>query len=140
MAGKSFTAAIIELRNCGSVFADCQNYRAFASSSYFWLNLGLPWPQSWFRRLTGLPCPTCGATRCALALAHGDFLGALRRNPLMFVCYGLTVAINLYAGVVLLFGLPRPRLARLPPEIKRALCALVVVALGANWIYLLAYR
>jgi hypothetical protein len=113
---------------------------AFAASCYLWLTLGLPWPQCWFRRLTGLPCPTCGATRCALAFAHGDPIGALRQNPLICVCYGLTFAMNLYAGVVLLFGLPRPRLASLPPEIKRALCALIVVALGANWIYLLAHR
>jgi Protein of unknown function (DUF2752) len=113
---------------------------AFASSCYLWLNIGLPWPRCWFRCLTGLPCPTCGATRCALALGHGDLIGALRQNPLMFICYCVTLVVNVYAAVVLLFRLPRPRLASLPAEFKRALAAFVIIALGANWIYLLAYR
>jgi hypothetical protein len=113
---------------------------AFASSCYLWLNLGLPWPPCWFRCLTGLPCPTCGATRCALELAHGDFLGALHQNPLMFFCYAFSVVGNIYAAAVLLFRLPRPRLASLPAEVKRILAAFVVICLGANWIYLLACR
>ena len=71
---------------------------------------------------------------------HGDFLGALRQNPLMFVCYAFTVVVNIYATAVLLFRLPRPRLASMPAEVKRVLAALVVICLGANWIYLLAYR
>ena len=112
----------------------------FASSCYLWLTFGLPWPRCWFRCLTGLPCPTCGATRCALALTHGDLLSALRQNPLMFVCYGSTILVNIYAAVVLLFRLPRPRLARVPTEVKRVLAVLVLIGLGANWIYLLAYR
>ena len=113
---------------------------SFAASCYTWLSLGLPWPGCWFRRLTGLPCPTCGATRCAMALARGDLFGALQQNPLMLLCYGLTIAVNLYAAAVLLFRLPRPRLASLPPKLKRALSLLAVVALGANWVYLLAHR
>ena len=112
----------------------------FVASCFAWLSLGLPWPGCLFRRLTGMPCPTCGATRCAMALAHGDLLGAMRHNPLMFVCYGLTVVVNVYAAVVLLFRLPRLRLPSLPAKVKRALSVLVVLGLGANWIYLIAHR
>jgi hypothetical protein len=75
-----------------------------------------------------------------MELARGDLFGALQQNPLMFLCYGLTFAVNLYAAAVLLFRLPRPRLASMPPKLKRALSLLVVVALGANWVYLLAHR
>ncbi len=100
----------------------------------------MPWPRCWVRQLTGLPCPTCGATRCALSLAHGDWIGACRHNPLIFVCYGITLLINLYAAAVLLFRLPRLRLAKLPSAIKRALSAMMIIALTANWIYLLAHR
>jgi hypothetical protein len=112
----------------------------FATSCYLWLSLGMPWPGCWVRRLTGLPCPTCGATRCAISLAHGDLAGAWRHNPLIFICYGVTLLINLYAAVVLLFGLPRLRLANLPSQIKGSLGALVMVAVTANWWYLLANR
>ena len=63
-----------------------------AASCYLYLQLGMPWPGCWFRRLTGIPCPTCGATRCAMSLAHGDLVGAWRQNPLIFICYGGTIA------------------------------------------------
>jgi hypothetical protein len=109
-----------------------------AASCYLYLQMGMPWTGCWLRRLTGIPCPTCGATRCAMSLAHGDLAGAWRHNPLIFVCYGGTVLVNLYAAVVLLFGFPRLRLAHLPSKVKRALCALAMIALAANWIYLLA--
>ena len=42
-----------------------------AASCYLYLQLGMPWPGCWFRRLTGIPCPTCGATRCAISLTQG---------------------------------------------------------------------
>ena len=47
-----------------------------------WLGLALPWPRCAFLAVTGLPCVTCGATRSMIALLHGNFLGALRWNPL----------------------------------------------------------
>ncbi|MBV9299622.1 MAG: DUF2752 domain-containing protein [Verrucomicrobia bacterium] len=97
----------------------------------------MPWPECWVRRLTGLPCPTCGATRCATSLVHGDLVGAWRHNPLIFVCYGGTLLLNLYAAAVLLFRLRRLRLANVPVKVKRALSAVIIIALTANWIYLL---
>jgi hypothetical protein len=48
--------------------------------------------------------------------------------------------VDLYAAAVLLFGLPRLRLAKLPSKIKSAVGALLIIALTANWIYLLANR
>ena len=111
-----------------------------AASCYLYLQFGMPWPGCWLRRLTGIPCPTCGATRCAMSLAHGDLVAAWRQNPLIFICYGGTLLMNSYAAVVLLFGSPRLRLAKLPSQIKRSLVALAVIALAANWVYLLAHR
>jgi len=35
-----------------------------------------------FRRLTGIPCPTCGTTRAALALLDFDLGAAIGVNPL----------------------------------------------------------
>jgi hypothetical protein len=111
-----------------------------AATCYLWLSFGMPWPGCWFRRLTGLPCPTCGATRCAMSLEHGDLIGAWRHNPLIFVCYAGTFVLDLYAAFVLFFEFPRLRLAHLPSRVKRGLRALVVLALATNWIYLLANR
>ncbi|HEU0034362.1 MAG TPA: DUF2752 domain-containing protein [Kofleriaceae bacterium] len=35
-----------------------------------------------FLRATGLPCPFCGMTRATMAMASGDFGGALHFHPL----------------------------------------------------------
>ena len=36
-----------------------------------------------FRRLTGLPCPACGATRALLAASRLDFGRAFALNPIL---------------------------------------------------------
>ncbi len=111
-----------------------------AASCYLYLKLGMPWPGCWVRHLTGIPCPTCGATRCAMSLSRGDLVEAWRHNPLIFICYGGTILVDFYAAAVLLFRFPRLRLVHLPSKIKRALSSLMIFALTANWIYLVANR
>ena len=49
-----------------------------------WLAIGLPWPRCVFHELTGLPCVTCGMTRCGIQFFHGHFLAALKWDPLVF--------------------------------------------------------
>ena len=111
-----------------------------AASCFVWLSVGLPWPGCWFRQLTGLPCPTCGATRSALSLAHGDLTAAWRHNPLIFVCYAGTIVLNFYCAGVLFFQFPRLRLAGLPAKVKRCLGVLVLAAVALNWVYLVTNR
>jgi hypothetical protein len=110
------------------------------ASCFIWLAFGLPWPGCSFRQLTGLPCPTCGATRSALSLVHGDLAAAWQRNPLMVVCYAGALLLNLYCVGVLLFRLPRVRVGGVPSKVKCGLCLLMLVAIAANWAYLLANR
>ena len=43
---------------------------------------GAAWTTCLFRRVTGLECATCGATRALSRLAHGDLAGSLERHPL----------------------------------------------------------
>lgn len=43
-----------------------------------------------FKRLTTLPCPSCGSTRSVIALLTGDFQKALLINPL-----GILIAVVL---------------------------------------------
>jgi hypothetical protein len=111
-----------------------------AASCFAWLAFGLPWPKCWFRQLTGLPCPACGATRSALALVHGDLGSAISHNPLLFLCYLGTLLLDLYCATALLFRIPRLRLSGLPAKIKYRLCVLVFAVAAANWIYLVANR
>jgi uncharacterized protein DUF2752 len=113
---------------------------AAAGSCFAWLAFGLPWPKCWFRQLTGLPCPTCGATRSILSLVHGNPGDAIRHNPLLFLCYVGTLVLDLYCTFVLLFRLPRFRLPRQPAKIKYRLWIFVFAAVAMNWIYLVANR
>jgi len=66
-----------------------------------WITAGLPLPHCAFRAMTGCPCPTCGATRCVLALLHGHAGAALAWNPLVFCGLAAIAVLNLYAAAVL---------------------------------------
>jgi len=105
-----------------------------------WLALGLPWPRCPFLTVTGLPCVTCGATRSAIAFLHGDFLSALRWNPLAFVAFFTLVAFDLYAAVVLLGQRTRLRIVDWTLSEKNVARIAVLSLLALNWIYLLAHR
>jgi hypothetical protein len=104
-----------------------------------WFALGLPWPRCAFHDVTGLPCVTCGMTRSAIQFFHGNFLTALRWNPLVFVALcGLSI-FDAYAFVVLVSRAPRLRIAKFSSAGKTFVRALVVTSLGANWGYLLLH-
>jgi len=49
------------------------------------------YPTCPFLAITGWYCPGCGALRTVHALAHGDFLTALDRNPFAVVALGYVV-------------------------------------------------
>ena len=53
---------------------------------------------------------TCGATRSTIAFLHGDFLAALRWNPLAFAALCGLVAFDLYALIVIVGGNVRLRI------------------------------
>jgi hypothetical protein len=99
-----------------------------------WLAAGLPLPPCAFRTVTGCPCPTCGATRCVLALLHGHVAEAAAWNPLVFAGLAVLALVNLYAVTVLLGRLPRLRLSLGRTE-GRVLGVAVLVLLAANWAY-----
>jgi hypothetical protein len=108
---------------------------AFAAG---WFALRLPWPHCMFLSVTGHPCFTCGATRATIRFFHGDFIGALRWNPLIFVTLcGLSI-FDAYAFAVLVTRAPRLRLIQFSSTEKTFLRVLFMVLLLANWIYLLS--
>ena|SRR5947209_1150018 len=103
-----------------------------------WLAVGLPWPHCLFLALTGHPCVTCGATRCAMAFFHASFLAAWRWNPLVFVTLCGISAVDGYAFVVLIARGRRFRLTGFSAGEKNFVRAVIVIGLLANWIYLLS--
>jgi hypothetical protein len=99
-----------------------------------WVAARLPMPQCAFHSITGYPCPTCGATRCVLALFHGHIGEAFGWNPLVFTGLILLAIFNLYAAAVVTAGLPRLRVA-LGPLDWRFLRVGFMIIIAANWAY-----
>jgi len=87
-----------------------------------------------FKRVTGLPCPTCGVSRCAWRLAHGDILAAIRNQPFMFVAGVLFALIT-----VLRVGFARRIEWEMSPAARRVALGLVAAAFLANWWYVIVF-
>lgn len=96
-------------------------------------------PRLWdcgFRMMTGLPCPSCGATRSLAALVGGDPIASFRFNPLFFCVFLVGGAWVVYAVVAWLAKLPRLRVLISHREIPK------LVLLGAtlvlvSWTFLI---
>jgi uncharacterized protein DUF2752 len=89
-----------------------------------------------FRAVTGLPCLTCGATRALGELVSGDLAGALAMNPLAtLVAFAL---IPWGIGDVALMTRGRALSVEVAPVAARALRVAAVLAVTANWAYLVA--
>lgn len=88
-----------------------------------------------FKEITGLPCPGCGTTRAALALAKFDFAGALVRFPLPTLAWTALIGGGLLAGLsaLLKIDVPEP-----PRTLNIWQIAVVCMVILANWIYSIA--
>ncbi len=90
-------------------------------------------PLCWFRRMTGIPCPTCGGIRSVLDWLRGDWQMAMVRNPLLF-----TAQACLAAWSLLRFGCGKRLVLDLQPSQKVWAWGVLVVAIAANWAYVIA--
>lgn len=100
------------------------------------------WPVAWvpvclFHRLTGIPCPTCGATRCVKALLRGDWGVAIFLQPLIAAAIMTGVLGLAYAWGVAWFGWRYPAV-KLNRREKWGLGITVTAAVVANWVYLVS--
>jgi len=101
------------------------------------LSLAWPFPVPFclLKRLTGIPCPFCGTTRCLQACSQLDFAAALHWNPLAFVaCVG--IAVWFVAWVVdRLWHRRWLALLRRVPQLRAIKLGLIAAVL-LNWVYL----
>jgi hypothetical protein len=101
-----------------------------------WFAVRLPWPQCNFRALFGIPCFTCGSTRAALALLHGDVAAGWAWNPLATIALFAVALFDLYALAVLVSRAPRLRI-NFVAGWKWPLLIVLFAAVVLNWAYLL---
>ena len=113
---------------------------AAAIGGAIWLSFGLPTLRCPFLAVTGYPCLTCGATRCSIALVHGNLLAAWLWNPLALVALCAVALFDIYAAIVLIAGAPRLRLVDWTRTEKNTARIAVVAIILVNWIYLLAHH
>ena len=84
---------------------------------------------------SGVPCPSCGTTRAALALSELDLRAALAVSPLATLAWMALIGGGLVAGVLAAVGpgLPQPNWR---PTV--AVRFGIVFVILANWVYLIA--
>ncbi|MBN1421215.1 MAG: DUF2752 domain-containing protein [Planctomycetes bacterium] len=116
----------------------------WSASALLLLAAGLVWPilgagirvACPFRAITGIPCPTCGATRAVIAFAHLDLMASLAANPLVFVAACASAGVVAYAAAWRIGIIPRISVA-LEPAGRGAARILIAIAVLAQWIYLI---
>jgi hypothetical protein len=92
--------------------------------------LWLPCP---LRTLTGIPCPLCGMTTAATALASGDLGAALAANPFALLLAGFTlVMVVLMAARALGWA---PAAAQWAPSRRRQILWVAAVLAVASWAF-----
>lgn len=85
-----------------------------------------------FKRLTTLPCPTCGTTRGVLCFLHGRPLDAFAMNPLVFAALAVVAASLIFraaTGKKIVFNLSRRQ--------RIVAWILLGITVAANWAYVI---
>ena len=91
-------------------------------------------PSCVFRAFTGIPCPTCGATRSLVHLANGNLSASFGMNPAIALLMFAALLMFVYDAATLFSG-SRISLSLTPREATLMRAGAVVVLL-ANWAYL----
>lgn len=96
----------------------------------------LPVPLCYVKALSGMPCPTCGSTRALGRLFDADLAGAFAMNPLAAL---LALGLLLWGAADLaLLRRGRALAVELEPPLGRWLRIAAILAILANWAYLVA--
>lgn len=93
-------------------------------------------PSCVFKGLTGIPCPTCGATRAVVCLSHGDVVGAVIMNPMAALAELFAVFLFFYC--LTSRALHAPQVGVVVSEKEKDTMRYGFIALvAANWCYLI---
>ncbi len=96
----------------------------------------LSWtPECVFRGLTGVSCPSCGATRSVVHLSQGNVLSAFTMNPLITLFLMSASAYFFISLVSAVFDFPRVSILFTDTE-KQIVRAGVIILLLVQWVYL----
>ncbi|MDZ7359817.1 MAG: DUF2752 domain-containing protein [candidate division KSB1 bacterium] len=102
-------------------------------------------PPCWFRTAFGLPCPSCGATRAALALVRGELLAALVYQPLFVIglvvlsIWSLLRLFEIFSGKMLIEKFSTKiavTTERREVNLRQRVRWLTIGAIMLNWLYL----
>ncbi len=96
-------------------------------------------PSCVFKGLSGIPCPSCGATRSVVFLSHGRVADAFLMNPAVATVVLIVVLYFLYSLFVYVLGLPKIFLDLTGKEKDRVRLT-VVLLIAANWLYIIISR
>jgi hypothetical protein len=96
-------------------------------------------PSCVFRELTGVPCPTCGATHSVVHLARGDFFASFGMNPLVSLCLVIAALAFFYSLITLIVRIPGVAVI-LSDQEKNIVRLGTVGLILANWCYLILSR
>ena len=92
--------------------------------------LWLPCP---LRTLTGIPCPLCGMTTAATALASGDLGAAMAANPFVLLLAGFTLVMAVLMAARAIGRLPGA--AQWPGSRRRQSYWVAAVPAAASWAF-----
>lgn len=92
-------------------------------------------PACLFRQWSGLPCPSCGATRTGIFASHLQLWEAFTTNPLFFSIYSLLFlwAMNSIAGWLF----KRNISIMLTDKERKIIYITALASIPLNWIYLI---
>jgi len=90
-----------------------------------------------FRRVTGYPCPTCGATRAWVLTAHGSVKDAFRISPVATAAFLCILVYVPYALGTVLLRTRRVRITGVNRRGWRKVLVLLTGLLVINWAYMI---
>jgi hypothetical protein len=90
------------------------------------------------KRLTGIPCPSCGSTRSVIALIEGDLTAPFRLNPLGYVIAVFLVVTPLWVATDLIRNADSLLVAYRKTEQlirRRWIAVALMLLLLVNWVW-----
>jgi len=94
-------------------------------------------PVCLYRRVSGIPCFSCGSTRAAEYVLAGDVVAAFRIQPLATAAFLFAALYGLYLVLVLLSPCPRVSIKRWGRRQSVLLFAVGAILATLNWCYLI---